>query len=66
LAIQNDKEKIATLLLTKGSDPNAPNVDDLRPLHRATLRGNKKIIEQLLNQGAEGTIRIEVIIIDIP
>ncbi|AID46531.1 ankyrin repeat protein [Pigeonpox virus] len=40
-------------LLSKGVNPNTPNVDSYAPLHIATKTGNVKIIRRLIKYGAD-------------
>ena len=46
-------KNVAELLLDNGADVNAKDKHGNTPLHKATLRGNKDIVELLRKHGAK-------------
>jgi ankyrin repeat protein len=44
------------LLLAKGADPDIPGRSGATPLTAAALKGNDRIVEQLLSQGADPNV----------
>jgi ankyrin repeat protein len=53
-----EQDRIVNKLIEGGSDVNAPNTDQQLPVHRATLRGNKKLVDALLAAGAKGLVNL--------
>lgn len=49
--------QIALLLLENGADPNATDKLDSTPLHRASAKGNYRLIQLLLKQSASTNIQ---------
>jgi len=52
-AAMHDNPTLAELLLKKGADPNAKDVNDRSPLHWAALRGHPAMAKFLLANGAK-------------
>lgn len=49
--------QIALLLLENGADPNATDKLDSTPLHRASAKGNYRLIQLLIKQSASTNIQ---------
>lgn len=49
--------QIAVLLLENGADPNATDKLESTPLHRASAKGNYRLIQLLLKQSASTNIQ---------
>lgn len=49
--------KIALLLLENGADPNATDKLESTPLHRASAKGNYRLIQLLLKESASTNIQ---------
>lgn len=50
-------KQIAVLLLENGADPNATDKLESTPLHRASAKGNYRLIQLLLKQSASTNIQ---------
>ena len=50
---RKDRESIVSLLVEKGADVNAKNIDGKTPLHKACEYGNEAIVSLLLEKGAD-------------
>ena len=57
IAVKNNSIKLVKYFLNKNSNPNELNKDGQTPLHLALKEGNKDIIDLLIKNGADISIK---------